>query len=396
MKIKTLIFAVILFPLLSLYPQILTDETGDLKATRDVPKKVDFSQKMLQQLKVPKGFTVNVFAKGLKHPRMMALAPDGTVYVTDPKEDEVIALIDKNNDGVAEEKKAVLTDLENVHGITIHEGRMYLCAPRILWEAEMKSDGTILKPRELLTDLPEGGRHENRTLAFGPDGFLYISIGSSCNACKEKNPEHAAIIRIKPDGSARMTYARGLRNTIGFGWHPETKDMWGMDNGSDWRGNDAPPEELNRLVEGGNYGWPYCYGDGKADPDMDNPDNMTKEEYCKKTIPMAMGYTPHTAPIAMVFYDGGMFPKEYKNDAFSAMHGSWNKKPPAGYEVIRIHFENGKPVKFEQFLKGFLFNNGKSQFGRPAGLCVAKDGSLLVSDDNNGVIYRVSYGSKGR
>lgn len=395
MKIKIFASLILLIPLLNNYSQIVTDEAGDAKALKDVPKKVAFSETLMKQLKLPQGFKVNVFAKGLTHPRMMALAPDGTVYVTDPKKDQVIALIDKNQDGTAEENKVVFDNLKNVHGITINNGKIYLCAPRILWAADMNQDGTFSKPSELLTDLPEGGRHENRTLAFGLDGLLYISIGSSCNACKENNPEHAAIIRINADGSGRKIYASGLRNTIGFGWHPETHDMWGMDNGSDWRGNDSPPEELNKLQEGGNYGWPYCYGKAEADPDMENPDNTTKQDYCKKTIGMVMGYTPHTAPIAMVFYTGSMFPQDYKNDAFSAMHGSWNKKPPAGYEVIRIHFENGNPVKFEPFLKGFLINNGKSQFGRPAGLCVAKDGSLLVSDDNNGVIYRVSY-EKGK
>lgn len=392
-KIYNLIVALVIFSI-AISGQVNRNEEADKKGESFSPSKEDFSESLIKQLQLPEGFSINVFAKDLTKPRMMRVNTDGTVYVTDIKEGTVTALKDNDGDGVAEMKREVAVDLDKVHGITIHNNKMYLCAPEKLWSADINENGNLANLALLLDNLPEGGRHENRTIAFGPDGMLYISVGSSCDACDEENPEHATILIANPDGSNRKVFAKGLRNTIGYGWHPETKEMWGMDHGSDWRGNEQPPEEFNRLEKGKDYGWPYCFGKAEVDPIIDNPENTTKENYCANTTPMVLGYTAHAAPIEMIFYTGDMFPAEYKNDVFVAMHGSWNRKPAVGYEVVRIRFNNGKPEKFEQFLKGFLFDNGQSQFGRPAGLCVAKDGSLLISDDDGGVIYRVSYSKK--
>jgi glucose/arabinose dehydrogenase len=200
------------------------------------------------------------------------------------------------------------------------------------------------------------------------------------------------MLRVRPDGSQRAIYARGLRNTIGFAWHPQTRELWGMDNGSDWRGDDIPPEELNRIVEGGNYGWPFCYGDRVVDRYLNpEPKGMTREQYCARTLPPALIYEAHSAPLNLVFYTAGQFPAEYRNDAFVTMRGSWNRLPPVGYKIVRIRFQNGRPERFEDFLTGFLFDEGQSFFGRPAGMAIARDGSLLFSDDTNGVIYRIAY-----
>jgi glucose/arabinose dehydrogenase len=196
---------------------------------------------------------------------------------------------------------------------------------------------------------------------------------------------------MRTEGGERSVFARGLRNTIGFAWHPETRELWGMDHGSDWRGDDQPPEELNRLVEGADYGWPLCFGDRKPDPLFDSQKVKDKVEHCRKTQPPALGYQAHSAPIAMVFYGGAQFPADHRNDAFVAMHGSWNRVPATGYKVARVHFEHGRPVRFEDFLTGFLVEDGRGHFGRPAGLAVTRDGALLVSDDTNGIIYRVSH-----
>jgi glucose/arabinose dehydrogenase len=360
------------------------------------PARRDFSESFLNQLRVPAGFRVGVFARGLTNPRMMAVAPDGTVYVTDRDKGEVVALTDRDGDGRSDGTRIVVPNLARVHGITIHQNRLYLATIKEVYVADLKPDGTASAPRMLIRDLPDGGQHDNRTIAFGRDGMLYISVGSTCNDCEEPNKEHATILRAKSDGNARTIFARGLRNTIGWGWHPVTSEMWGMDHGSDWRGDDLPPEELNGIVEGSDYGWPYCYGERRVDPTRDNPKGTTKEAYCARTLPSTLTYQAHSAPIGMVFYTGSQFPPEYRNDAFVAMRGSWNRRPPTGYKVVRLRFKNGNPASFEDFLTGFLIEGGQAHFGRLAGLAVARDGSLLVADDSNGIIYRVSYGDGGR
>jgi glucose/arabinose dehydrogenase len=222
---------------------------------------------------------------------------------------------------------------------------------------------------------------------------LYVSVGSPCNACSFENREYATILQIQPDGSSRVIFAEGLRNTIGWGWHPETGQMWGMDHGSDWRGDDQPPEELNLLNQGNNYGWPHCFADRQVDPYLASPPpGMTKAEFCAQSVGPALTYQAHSAPIGMVFYTGEQFPEMYRNDAFVAMRGSWNRQQPVGYKIVRIDFdEAGQPVAFEDFVTGWLIEDGQAQFGRVAGLLVLQDGSLLIAEDTNGMIYRVSY-----
>jgi glucose/arabinose dehydrogenase len=261
-----------------------------------------------------------------------------------------------------------------------------------IYVASLQGAGKIGNLNVLVGHLPQAGQHGNRTMAFGPDGLLYVSIGSLCNACGETDKENAAILQVQANGSSRIVFAKGLRNTLGFGWHPQTGEMWGMDQGSDWRGNDQPPEELNQLQKGANYGWPYCYAAKKVDPYLSvNPPGQTKAEFCAQTTAPALTYQAHSSPIGLVFYTGKLFPAAYRNDAFVAMRGSWNRQQPVGYKVVRIHFANGKPAGFEDFMTGFLIENGKAQFGRPAGLLVLQDGSLLVSDDTGGVIYRITH-----
>jgi glucose/arabinose dehydrogenase len=355
------------------------------------PKRVPFKQEYLKQFKVPQGFKVAVFADNLENPRMLQVRDDGAVYVTRPDEKDVLLLQDTNSDGRADAKKTIASGLNVIHGITIHNGKLYLCGEKELYQSGL--DGSNLQ--KLITDLPDGGQHPNRTIGFGPDGMLYISIGSDCNSCRESNPEHATILQVANDGKSRKIFAKGLRNTIGFGWHPETKVMWGMDHGSDGLGDDLPPEELNQLQRG-DFGWPYCYDKQKVDPFAPEPKGTTKQLYCQMSKPSTLGYQAHSAPIAMVFYTGKQFRAKYKNNAFIAFHGSWNRSTPTGFKVGVLKFENGNPTGFEDFLTGFLINNDENQFGRPAGLAVMNDGSLLISDDTNGIIYRVSYAAANK
>lgn len=372
-------------------------QTGQAQIHRMVghlakPERRDFSEDLLSLLLLPDGFEINVFARGLGNPRMLAVGRDGAVYVTRREQNDVIVLVDRDGDGRSDSTRTVLPNLKGAHGIAINNDQLYICTDTKLYRAELRRDGSAGTPKVLIERLPDGGQHPNRTLGFGPDGMLYISVGSSCNACDESNEEHATMLRARPDGSQRAIYARGLRNTIGFAWHPQTRELWGMDHGSDWRGDDTPPEELNRIVEGGDYGWPFCYGDRVVDRFLSaEPKEMTREQYCARTRPPVLSYEAHSAPLNLVFYTAGQFPAEYRNDAFVTMRGSWNRNPPTGYKIVRIRFQNGRPERIEDFLTGFLFDEGQAHFGRPAGLAIARDGSLLFSDDTNGVIYRIAY-----
>lgn len=361
------------------------------------PERRDFSPQRLAELKVPDGFQVEAFATGLGNVRMLTQAADGTVYATRRHEGDVLALKDENGDQKADKVQTVASGIPQLNGITLREKRLYLAPPTQVLVAEVQPNGSVASPSVFVDGLPEGGQHPNRTIAFGPDGKFYITVGSTCNECTEPNPDQATILRTNADGTGRVIFAKGLRNTIGFDWHPTTGALWGMDHGTDWRGDNAPPEELNQIVENGNYGWPYCFGDKKLDIHTPSkPPGSSREAYCEGTIAPALTYQAHSAPLGLVFYDTNRypeatrFPQEYNGDAFVTFRGSWNRKEPVGYKVARVRFENGKPVRFDDFLTGFLIEGGKAHFGRPAGITIAKDGSLLVADDTNGVIYRIS------
>jgi len=343
------------------------------------------------------GFEMTVFADDLINPRMLAVAEDGTVYVTRRSVGDVLMLRDDNGDGMADVKK-VVARRPDMHGIAISGSAVYLATVNNVYRTSIQPDGTFAELELLVDDLPDGGQHPNRTLAVGPDGMLYVSVGSTCNACAESNPENATMLQMKPDGSSRTIFASGLRNTIGFGFEPDTGELYGMDHGIDWLGDNEQYEELNHLVKGKQYGWPYIYDAGKFNPQDEPPGDISLEEWAKRSENPIGFYTPHAAPMQMIFYTGTQFPREYQGDAFVAMRGSWNRKPPSGYEIARIRFQSGKPVAFEAFAQGFLQRQGDKWVhqGRLAGLAQAKDGALLVSDDTNGVIYRIAYTEKGK
>lgn len=344
----------------------------------------------VQQLKVPEGFTVDKFADDLGKPRILAVSSTGDVYFSDREAGSVTMLRDADGDGTAESRQVVAT-VKNAHGLAIHGGRMYIAAIRELYSADMNMDGTLGQPQLLTDTLPDAGQHPNRTVAFGPDGKMYVSVGSTCNSCPEPNPLNATIVQANADASDMVVHAKGLRNTIGFGWHPETGQMWGMDHGIDWLGDEEQKEEVNSIVAGGNYGWPYIYGEGKYNPGDRPQGDTTYQQYLQLTTLPTLTYQAHSAPMQMAFYTGSQFPDAYRNDAFIAMRGSWNRSEPVGYKVVRLHFGDGQPARFEDFLTGFLLDNKRNHFARLVGVAVHQDGSLLVSDDTNGVIYRIAY-----
>jgi glucose/arabinose dehydrogenase len=355
------------------------------------PAKLPFDSATVNRLKVPSGFRVTVFSSKVGAPRILAVGDDGTVFATRRDSNDVVSF-SYGADGRAGPMTRVVGNLAHVHGIALHDGKIYLATVAEVYEAALDSSGKAGALHAIITDLPDGGQHPNRTLGFGPDGMLYISVGSTCNQCVEPNEENGTILRAKPDGSAREVYALGLRNTLGFGWDPATGLMWGMDNGYDWKGDDVPPEELNQLQGASNYGWPFCYGSKTPDKTFaSDPPGSSKEEFCPLTVAPTLTTTAHSAPMQLAFYTGTMFPQEYRHDAFVALRGSWNRKVISGYRVVRVQFQNGKPTAIQDFLTGFLSPAGDSYVGRPVGVAVAKDGALLVGDDTNGVIYRVTY-----
>ncbi len=354
------------------------------------PAIVSANEQTMSQLKLPPGFKVNMFASKVGKPRMLTVSSDGNVYMSDRDAGTVTMLGDANADGVADSKQ-VVANIDQAHGLSIHNGKMYIVAIREVYIAGINADGTLGVPVLLIKNLPDAGQHPNRTIDFGPDGKMYITIGSTCNSCPEPNALNATIVQANFDGTGMKIYAKGLRNTIGFGWHPQTGEMWGMDHGIDWLGDNDQKEELNLIKQNANYGWPYIFGEGKYNPGNRPPGDTTYKQYLDMTTLPTLTYQAHASPLQLAFYTGTQFPVAYKNDVFLALHGSWNRSTPVGYKVVRIHFENGKPTSFEDFLTGFLINKNTAISGRPTGIAVHSDGSLLISDDTNGVIYRVSH-----
>ena len=348
----------------------------------------------LSSLRVPEGYRIGIFAEGLGNARMIEVADDGTVYLTRRTEGDVLLLRDANGDGVGDERRSVARR-PLMHGIEIDGEFAYLVAGSSIFRAPILPDGGFGPLEEIIGDLPATGQHSAREINKGPDGLFYVSVGSTCNACDESSPESATILRMQADGDQRTIFASGLRHTIGFGWHPSTGELWGMDQGIDWLGDTQQIEELNRIEPGKAYGWPYIYGMGGWNPQDEPPGGLTMEDWDRMSERPVLGYDPHAAAMQMAFYRGAMFPASEQGNAFVSMRGSWNRTEPVGYEVARIRFgADGHPTAIESFVTGFLQaerRGGPAQSGRPVGVAEAKDGALLFSDDVNGVIYRVSY-----
>ncbi|TLM88381.1 PQQ-dependent sugar dehydrogenase [Hymenobacter jeollabukensis] len=389
----SLLLAATLLPALPAAAQNVPPEATPFRMTGNIylPKKLPATPERVASLKAPPGFVISQYATGLDMPRMLAVAPGGDVYVSNRVKGTVTLLRDANRDGKAEVVQQV-AQKPHLHGLALKDGKLYMAAIRELYVADVKADGTLGELKTLYTDLPDAGQHANRTLRFGPDGQLYLSVGSTCNACDEDNPENATLLRIKTDGSGRAVYARGLRNTIGFDWHPGTGQLFGMDHGIDWLGDEAQMEELNQIKENAHYGWPSIIADGQLYPANKPKSGDSYQQFDAKCVRPALLYKAHSAPLALTFNRVQLFPPAYENDAFVTMHGSWNRAQPAGYKIVRVHFnDRGQPERFEDFVTGWLVEGDKAEFGRPCALVQAPDGSLLVSDDDNGVIYRISY-----
>lgn len=359
-------------------------ETTKVTHSTKYPEHLDFLPEMVNLLKVPEGWKVTVAASGLGKPRMLYYTPNGHLYVTRRDTGDVLLLKDTDSDGKFEEAKTVVAEFKGVHGITVKDGLMYLCNNNELRRYRVNPDGTLSEKKMLFNDMPSAGQHPNRTVDFGPDGKLYISVATLCNDCKESDREAATIIQVDPATGKRMIFASGLRNTIGFDWHPQTRELWGMDNGGDAKGDDWPPEELNNIKEGKNYGYPFAYAKKEVDKSREDPAGNSKEKWVENTESSVAEFQAHMAPIGFQFFPAG---SPYPGDALVNWHGSWNRSRPVGFKVQRIRFSNGQPVGAEDFLTGFL--KGKTRFGRPAGIAITPSGTVFISDDANGVLYSI-------
>jgi glucose/arabinose dehydrogenase len=342
----------------------------------------------VDKLKLPAGFKAEVFSSGHPGARTMVMGPKGTIFMGTRQLGRVYAIT--NKDG-KREAKVLLQGLTQPNGLAVKDGALYVLAINKVTRYDNIED-KLDNPGEPvdLTDkfnLPPEVHHNWKYAAFGPDGKLYIQVGANCNICEINPGIHGQIRRYNPDGSGMEVVARGVRNTVGFDWHPVTKELWFTDNGRDWAGNAGPEDELNRVAkgqEGAFYGFPYCHANGIPDPDVKKPNPCAGV-----TLPAALT-GPHSAGLGIKFYTGSMFPKTYQNVAFIARRGSWNREQKFGYDVVIARTSGGK-AKIEPFMTGLL-DTGKNEFyGRPTYLLQLEDGSLLVSDEQNGATYRISY-----
>ncbi|MBX3743645.1 MAG: PQQ-dependent sugar dehydrogenase [Akkermansiaceae bacterium] len=357
------------------------------------PAKLQPTDAMMEKLKVAEGYEITTVAEGLQAPRMLALAPGGGIYVTRRAPfNDVHLLRDADGDGVLEMKDKLVT-LPDVHGIAVKDGKVYLAAIRDLYVADIGRDGTFSEMRKLCDDLPDAGQHPNRTIEFSPEGELFLSVGSTSNDAPEPNKESATMLKVSLDGKKREIYATGLRNTIGFAWHPLNNRLYGMDHGIDWLGDDSQREELNELKPGLNYGWPFVFEDGKPNPARDPAETTGKSraQYAAECEAPVGTHTAHSAPMALLFPTSKFFSGEAAGDGLVTLHGSWNRGTASGYEVVRVKLEkDGSSATFHPFISGFFLEQEKGQFGRPCDLIEDGDGSVLMSDDSGGRIYRIT------
>ncbi len=373
-------------------------------------------------IKLPAGFQINVFShidealggESQAQPRMMAFDTQGRLFAAIANSNKIVMLPDANKDGVAEAPIIIANHLNAPNSIAFIDDNTMLIANQDGIVKIHQKNGQWSAPTPFINHLPYG-HHTFKTIKLGADNHLYINVGSSCNVCVESEPLRATILRYtldgKPAGSlvtlgrhaANPIWASGLRNSQGFAWQPKTGVMFATNAGADDRSDtkngqvndDIPPEHLNRIEPGKHYGWPYCWGDpGNSKNQVQDPNFVGADDFCKSTAPPAIAFTSHSTPIGITFLDKSNFPAEYKNDAIVALHGSWNRKNPSGYKLVRVKFNAENPVEVLDFATGWLNvdGSGRSQtWGRPVDVITGPDGALYVSDDRAAIIYRISY-----
>ena len=342
----------------------------------------------IQQLRLDPGFTVSIFASDLDQPRQMIESKNGMIFIGE-RSGQIIALLDSDGNGQADSKRVIADDLTYSTGVSIFEGDLYFSEISKIWKIQdienwLQKNSSGFPEKILVTqDLPEDKWHGWKWLQHNAEGDIYTNVGAPCNICISENPQYASIIRLSDDNWEYV--ARGVRNSVGFDFHPETSKLYFGDNGRDWLGDDSPACELNRVDEDGLfYGFPYQHALNVKDPEYG--DLKSGYDYVDPILELGA----HVAPTGLAFYDGEMFPKKYKNNIFITLHGSWNRSKKVGYKVIRVVLDGeGDVVDTKDFISGWL--DGETVLGRPAAPLVISDGSLLISDDKANVIYRITY-----
>jgi glucose/arabinose dehydrogenase len=340
------------------------------------------------RIRAPEGFTVGIYAEGLPSARLLRFTPSGDLLVSLPRQGRIELLErDSDGDGRADDRRVLLDGLSRPHGLDLHRGWLYVAEEggvgRILFDADT---GTTRGTYEGgVVNLPRGGNHWTRTVRFGPDGWMYVSIGSSCNVCEEKDPRRAAIVRYRPDGSGEQIFATGLRNAVGFDWQPQTGRLYATDNGRDLLGDDFPPCELDHVVKGGFYGWPVANGNRVPDPDY----GAGHDDRIRASIPPAHGFRAHNAPLGITFVRGQQAPPAYRGAALVALHGSWNRTRKDGYKVVSLHWRGDGRIEERDFVVGF--EEDEDVIGRPVDVTEGPDGAFYISDDYAGAVYRVAW-----
>ncbi len=339
------------------------------------------------RLKLPPGFRAEIYTKDVPNARAMVLSERGTLFVGTRKPGVVYAVPDRDGDGAADKVHVVARDLTLPVGLDLHQGALYVSSlDRVVRLDDIEARLTDPPEPVVVSDgFPDDVHHGWKFIRFGPDGKLYVPVGAPCNICSKSDERYASIMRMNPDGSELEVFAHGVRNTVGFDWHPETGEMWFTDNGRDWLGDDAPSDELNRATAAGqHFGYPFCHAGSVADPEFGS------QRPCSEFVAPAALTGPHVAGLGVRFYTGNKFPERYRGAIFIAEHGSWNRAEPNGYRVSVVTLgPDGNAASYEIFAQGFLETKGA--WGRPVDVLVHPDGSLLVSDDRAGAVYRIVY-----
>jgi glucose/arabinose dehydrogenase len=360
-------------------------------------------------LELPPGFKITLYAKDLEEVRKVVFAPDGTPYVTvmnrgKKRGGKVLALPDTNHDGRADSAVVVMKGLDRPDGITFHDGQLFVSDPGAIYLLHDANGDLVSEGQDaVITSLPYEEDHWARPFVFDQGGDIMVAIGSTCNVCQEGDKQRATVLRYKltadaPGKRPFTVVARGLRSVVGLAWRPGTQELYATNNGPDHLGPDNPPDQLFRIEEGKHYGWPYCVGDRAVDPEaLNNPsivtlDRSPKGPFCRDRVtPPALLLPPHSAPLGMAFYSGTQFPAEMRDNLFVAYHGAFDFVNTNGYRVVRIPFDGDKPGRPVDFLTGFVPAGATKWLGRAVDVNVAPDGSLFVTDDFNGFLYRIEY-----